>query len=117
METLRSPSVITLIKPSKKIRMRDPARAMNSRLEFWSVTGDGGLEPCRTNQKSLPRTGILTMTAVDDSASLNVMIYHKPSFHTVQNIDKRRCTTCTSLGAFLAAREEPQYIALCRSLC
>lgn len=43
MRRLRSPSVMTLIKPSKNIRTRDPARAMYSRL-YGLVSGQLGEE-------------------------------------------------------------------------
>ena len=54
METLRSPSVMTLIKPSKKIRIRDAARAINSRLHAWSVTGNGGYSDAGRTKIAVP---------------------------------------------------------------
>lgn len=64
----------------------------------------------RTYQKSLPSTGIVTMTAADDPILKNddlstVMIYDKPLLlHVAQDVDKGECRACSNsmhvTGAF-----------------
>ena len=56
---------MTLIKPSRKIKISDPARAMNSRLQDLISDPLGRESLIMTYQKSLPSTGILTIIAAD----------------------------------------------------